>query len=140
MPPGRPSVSARAQAGARRQVAALDHHQRVAGRGGDEVLERRRRLLAGRPHADHPPTAHQRHRREFIGQPRRIVLQHVARDVDDAERVLEVLAHRLGQGDRALGDQAVVVAVDDHAANLGIRLLEKPFDLARLDLHADLIG
>ncbi len=125
----------RAQSGARREVAAFDHDQGIAGRRRDQVLQRRRRFLAGRPHADDPAPAHQRHRAELVGQPRRVVLERVACDVDDAKRILEVLAHGPGECRRPLGDQAVVIAVDDDAADLGIRLLQEGFDLARLDLH-----
>jgi len=125
LPPGRFGLGQRAQRGARREVAAFDHDQRVAGRRGHQVLQRRRGLLAGRPNADHPPAAHQRHGAELVGQAGRIALQRLARDVDHAERVLEVLADGLGELQGALGDQAVVVAIDHHAADLGIRLLEE---------------
>ena len=130
----------RAQARARREVAAFDHDQRVAGRRLDQVLQRRRRLLACRPHADHAPAAHQRHGAELVGQPRRVALQGIAADVDHAERILEVLAHGLGERQRAFGDQPVVIAVDDDAADLGIRLLQEGVDLTRLDLHTNVLA
>ena len=130
----------RAQAGARREIAAFEHDERIAGTCRDEVLEGRRRLLSGRPHADHAPSAHQGHRRELVGQARRIALQRVAADIDDAERILEVLAHGARELYGPLGDQAVVVAVDDDAADPGIRLLQEGVDVARLDLHAAFIS
>ncbi len=124
-----------AQIGARRQVARLDDNERIAGAGRHEILESGGRFLSRRPDADHAPATHHGHRAEFVREPRRILLQRVAGDVDDAERVLEVLADGLGQRHGPLRNQPVVVAVHDDAPDPRIRLLQERFDLAGFDLH-----
>ena len=117
------------------EIAPFDHHQRVAGRLGQEGFEQLGEAVGGPAYAHHAPSAQHRDRSRFVEQARGIARQGLLVELADAERIAKIVHHGLQEGFGALADEAAVGPEDQSGDKPARRIFRGAVGLGRFDDH-----
>jgi hypothetical protein len=124
-----------AQPGPWRQVAGLEHNHAVAGQLGEEVIEDLAHGIAGLAQPDGAPAAGHRDGRSLVGQAGGVLGDFVGGEIGDAKGITKISGDAGHQGFDPLAHQARVRPVDEHRANLRVRVVQELFDAFAGELH-----